>query len=340
MSVRGLSNRFDLEVPISTIRDIARKAKVSASTASLALNGDKRVRDETRQRILLIAQQLNYRPMRAARSLSIGKSLTITVINPVPDSNLTSGFHSRFLHGIHDVAKRHHYTVALTVLDDEIEALGTLERLILERASDGVILMNPSDNPALLEMLKTQAFPHVLLGRHAQGAGLSVDNDNEAVAYDATQHLLERGRDSILFLSGPRRHTFTQDRWQGYARAVPFPVSAEGDGSAEQAREQVAALIREGVSFQGILALSDAIAIGAMRAVRELGLRIPEDVAIMGMNNDDLTLFTDPPLSSVELNAYQLGDKAASLLLEHIGGQLPTQRRYIVPHKVVVRGSS
>lgn len=278
--------------------------------------------------------------MRAARSLSIGKSFTINVINPVPDSHLTSGFHSRFLHGIHDIAKQRQYTVALTVLDDEVEALGALERLILERASDGVILMNPSDNSALLEELKAQAFPHVLLGRHPQGDGLSVDNDNEGVAYDAAQHLLERGRDPILFLSGPRRHTFTQDRWQGYVRAVPSPLSTEGDGSAEQAREQVAALIRERVFFQGILALSDAIAIGAMRAVREGGLRIPEDVAIMGMNNDDLTLYTDPPLSSVELNAYRLGEKAASLLLEHIAGQLPTQRRYIVPHAVVVRGSS
>jgi DNA-binding LacI/PurR family transcriptional regulator len=293
---------------------------------------------------LSIAERLNYRPMRAARSLSSGKSWTITVINPVPDSNLTSGFYSRFLHGIHDVAKARHYTVALTVLDDETEALGTLERLILERGSDGVVLMNPSDNPALLEKLKARVFPHVLLGRHPQEEGLSVDNDNEAVAFDATRHLLERERGPVLFLSGPTRHTFTQDRWQGYRRALAetafSPLAAEGDGSAETAKEQVAALLAHGTPFRSVLALSDAIALGAMRAVRERGLRVPEDVAVMGMNNDDLTRYTDPPLSSVELNAYRLGEKAATLLLAHLTGMLPAERRHIVPHALVVRASS
>lgn len=329
-----------------TIRDIAKRAEVSVSTASLALNGDVRVKADTRDRILRVADELNYHRMRAARSLSSGHTWTLDVINPAIDAALTSSFNTRFLHGLHDTARKAQYAVALKVVGDETEALATVEHLILERATDGVILMNPSDNEALVEHLAERAFPHVLLGRAANRHVRSVDNDNHAVADDATDDLLRRRSGPVLFLSGPERHTFTVDRREGYRRALERhgmageEIACVTDGTAEAARRQVRALLAGGAPFRSVLALSDVMAIGAMRGAREAGRRVPEDVAVMGMNNDDLTEYTDPRLSSVELNAYQLGRRAADALLAALRGDDDAPTRTIVPHALAPREST
>lgn len=330
---------------MKTIRDIARQAQVSVSTVSLALNDDARVRSDTKQRILAVARELNYRPMRAARSLSSGRTWMLDVINPASDAVLTSSFNTRFLHGVHDTARGAQYSVALRIVDDESQALSMVERLILERATDGVILMNPSDNETLVDLLAEREFPHVLLGRVEHRDVRSVDNDNVAAAADATDHLLQRRKAPVLFLSGPERHTFSRDRLRGYRTSLErhgladAGVTCVTDGTAEAARRQVRALLEQGSCFRSVLAMSDQLAIGALRGIREAGRRVPEDVAVMGMNNDDLTEYTDPRLSSVELGSLELGRCAASVLLKSLRGER-VEPRSIVPHRLVLREST
>ncbi len=330
---------------MSTIRDIARQAGVSVSTASLALNGDTRVRDATRQRILNVAETLNYHPMRAAKSLSKGRSYALHLLNPMSDSGLSSSFFTRFVRGLHEVVHAHGYTLAFTVLGDEAEADEALDKLVIERWADGVILMNLSQEERLLERLLAQGFPHVLLGRSERAGVTSVDSDNEGVARDAASHLLGRGRAPLLFLNGPAEHAFAQERAQGYRRAHRGSGFAAKDSliqfgltTAESARSRVGQLLGAGASFGGVLAASDALAVGAMRGLRDAGLRIPGDVAVVGMNNDDLAEYTDPRLTSVELNAEMLGREAAKLLIAGLEGAPPERR--LVPHHLVLRDSS
>ncbi len=330
-----------------TIRDIAREAGVSVSTASLAINGDSRVKPETRERIMQIATSHGFRPSHAARSLSSGKSWSINVINPAVSSALTSGFSTRFLHGVHEVARAYRYTVSLTIIEDENEAVDALDALALERATDGVILMNPSESGCVVEKLRERGLPHTMLGRAPVPDVPSVDNDNVQVGYDAAAHLIEIGRFPIVFVSGPQTHTVTQDRLEGFYGAhrdyglAPddAPVVFSGK-TAEDAFEDVSRLLAEDRPFRSVLAISDAQAIGAMRAVRSHGRRVPEDVAIMGMNNDDLTAFTDPPMSSVELHAFELGRASVGLLLAQIEGVYEPETRQIVDHELVIRGTT
>lgn len=332
---------------MSTIRDIARKAGVSVSTASLALNNDQRVRPETRARVLNAAEALNYHPLRAAKSLSSGRTWSIQLINPVTDAALSSGFFTRFARGIHDTAKEHRYTVALSILNDEAEAHDVLNRLMLERWADGVIVMNPSEHDGLLARLAEKRFPHVLLGRSSYSEVSSVDNDNRMVAFDATMHLLQASLGPVLFLNGPSHHTFTHDRANGYCDAhQAIGQELRNDfilptaGTADAARRKVGELLNSGPEFRSILAISDAQALGAMRAVQEAGLRVPDDIAVVGMNNDDVTEYTLPRLSSVELNAYHLGQSAADILIRTIDSTLNGPERCIIPHHLVVRESS
>lgn len=328
---------------MTTIRDIARLAGVSVSTASLALNGDERVRPATRQRILAAAEELEYYPSHTARSLSSGRTWSLHLLNPLGNAGLSSSFFTRFVHGVHRIVHRHDYTLALTVLDDEAAVSREVEKLMRERRADGVILMNLSEEECLLEKLLQSGFPHVLLGHSLRAGVTSVDSDNQAAAGDATRHLLRSSRKSILFLNAPEQHAFAQERARGYrlAHGAGHEPDAAllrfGLTNAESARKEVENCLRQGLVFDAVLASSDELAIGALRALRDAGKRVPQDVALVGMNNDDLAEYTDPRLSSIELNAEELGLEAARLLLGSIGGNAPERR--LVPHHFVQRDS-
>lgn len=329
----------------TTIRDIARHAGVSVSTASLALNGDDRVRPETRQRVLDAASALDYHPSRAARSLSHGRTYAVHLLNPLVESDLSSSFFTRFANGVHDEAHLRHYTVALTLLKDEQEAFEALEKMVLERWCDGVILMNPSEDGAPLDLLRRRGFPHVLLGRAAVPGVATIDNDNERVAYDAARHLLDRGVAPLVLLNGPARHTFTQDRAQGFQRACretgwPDPEVLFTAGSTAAAREAVRALWDRPDPPAGLVAVSDRLAVGALQELRALGIAVPAGVAVIGMNNDDLCEVTTPRLSSIDLDAYKLGRSACELLFEQMGEGASHPVPRIVSHRLVVRESS
>ncbi len=327
-----------------TVRDIAKQAQVSVSTVSLAMNGDSRVKASTRQRILKIARELNYHPSRAAKSLSEGRTYNLHLLNPLADGGLSSSFFTRFVKGLHKTVCQHNYSLVLSVLENEDEAVCTLEQLILERGTDGVILMNLSQETQLLRMLRDRFFPHVLLGKSSVEGIQSVDSDNEAVAFEATSHLLEHG-DGVLFLNGPRCLTFVQERCEGYRQLHLMHNRSVNDNllqfdltTAGEAYERVMVLLQQGLGFKSVLASSDALAVGAMRALRESGVSIPRQVAVLGMNDDDICEYTEPRLSSVALNANELGCEAAKLLINSINGAA-VQRR-LVPHRLIVRDSS
>lgn len=327
---------------MTTIRDIARLARVSVSTASLAINGDERVTAATRERILKAARQLDYHPSHVARSLSSGRTWSLHLLNPMGRAGASSGFFTRFVYGLHEEVHKLDFTLALSVLDDEQDALQELDKLIRERRADGVILMNLKEDECLLARLLESGFPHILLGHSNRGEVNSVDSDNEAVARDATRHLLASGCKSILFLNAASNLTFARERVAGYLAAHDAEADERlvrsGLSTAEDGRAELNRCLAEGLGFDAVLASSDEVAFGALRALRDAGLSVPQDVEIMGINNDDLTMYTEPRLSSVDLNATELGREAAARLLASIDGK-PAERK-LVPHRLVFRESS
>jgi DNA-binding LacI/PurR family transcriptional regulator len=329
---------------VSTIRDIARRAGVSVSTASLALNGSERVRRETRQRVLDAASALDYHPMRAARSLSSGRTWSLHLLDPALGATLSSGFFTRFLRGLHDGAHDAGFTLTVTVPQDEDEARTILKRLIAERWSDGVVLMNPSEHDTLLADVVAAGFPHVLLGRSPVPGVSTVDNDNVAVAHDATHHLLAAGRRAPLLLNGPAHRTFAQDRERGFrsacAEAGVEPNVLHVDGPPEAVRPLLEGHIDAGAALDAVVAVADPHALVAARTLKDRGVRVPSDVAIVGMNNDDLARYTDPSLSSVDLGAHALGLSAVELLLAAIDDGSAAASHRLVGHTLTIRESS
>lgn len=330
---------------MTTIRDIARQAGVSVSTASLALNGSARVAEATRHRVEAVAERLGYRPSRAARNLSLGRTHSIVVLDPAGGEALTGGFFARFVRGLHDAALERGYTLAISIVADESEALAQTDTLVQERWCDGVVVLNPSDNLDLLALLGERGFPHVVLGRDPRHDAPSVDNDNRAVGRDAARHLLGLGRRRLVLLDGPEAQTFARDRADGFRAALreaglePGPDAVRyTDGGPDASEALVPELLAAGVD--GVVAVSDLQAIAVLRGLRRAGARVPDDVAVVGMNNDALGDYVEPRLTTIDLDARALGRAAARMLLGRIAAPDEPGGRELVGHRLIQRESA
>lgn len=331
---------------MTTIRDLARAAGVSVSTASLAVNGDPRVRPSTRKKIEQVAAELDYHPSHLARSLSQGRTWSIQVLNPI-EKTMSSGFFTRFVGGVHDGVSLHGTSLTLAVPSDASGAMTTLNRMIRERRADGVVFMNIQPDDPLLDAALEHAFPHVLIGSALRPDAVTVDNDNRAVARDVAHALLERGCRAIVFLNGPEALGFTRARADGFAEAheafgvdpVPGAV-AYTDGTAAEGQRALSAWLDAGNPVDAVVAISDFVAVAAMQTLRLRGLSVPEDVRVFGINDDDVGRYSVPMLSTVDLRAYELGRAAADLLMNQIEGNDVHPIRRIVGHRLVAREST
>lgn len=331
---------------MTTIRDIARRAAVSVSTASLALNGDARVRPATRERVLAAAAALDYHPSRTARSLSRGRTWSVQLLYP-GGSAMSSGFFTRFVRGLHDGARLRGTSLALAVPVDADEARATLLRMMRERWADGAVFMNLDVDDPLPDLAAAHGFPHVLVGRAARDDVPTVDNDNRAVAFDVARTLLERGCRHLLLLNGHDGQAFTRERAAGFTDAhhhagiglEPAQIVFTND-RPESAQQAVDDRLRAGQPLDAVVAISDAMAAAALQTLRRHGLDVPGSVRVFGMNNDDIGRFAVPSLSSVELHAHELGHQAATLLLDQVEGHTPDPLRRLVGHQLIERETS
>jgi len=331
-----------------TIREVAKRAGVSVSTASLALNGKPRVSPATRQKVLQAAQELDYYPHVTAKNLADGQTRTLSLIIPVSLEHLFSsaGFFARLLQGMHRAALEGGYRLSLHIVESEEEAADQMREIVRSRAADGLLITNPTVNPPYLDFLKEQEIPYVFIGRPLEADLPHVDNDNIAVSYLGVSHLIEKGHRRIAFLNGPDRFTFCLDRLKGYRQALAeaqIPYDEElvwtSPLTEEQAYETTAAALRRRCDFSALFAVSDIQAIGALRALREGERRVPEDVALVCVNNTALTHHFVPPLTTIDLHEDQLGYWSVRLLIRALSGKATDQGRIIVPSELILRGS-
>jgi LacI family transcriptional regulator len=289
--------------------------------------------DETRQRVLQAARELGYYPKAAARSLATGKTQRIgLVLGEGPERLAADAFLPVFLQGLTISAHQLGYLIVVQLAEDTADQEEYIW-LIREQQVDGLILSGPNLNSPLLPKLAAERFPLILHGRLSDSGFSYVDVDNSTGAYQAVRHLIRLGHRRIGFISNAHfSFSGTQERFAGYTQALVehdiahntdlVKVAAFLPESGQTAMEQ---LLRLPQRPTAVFAASDVIAFGAMRAIHAAGLRIPQDVAVVGFDDIFLSAHAQPPLTTVRVPAHEMGWTAAELLVPLIEGDEAAQ---------------
>lgn len=313
----------------ATIHDVAKLAGVNSSTVSRVLNGKATVMEETREKIYAAMRELDYHPNSLARSLANGQSGAIGVVVDAEDAEAFSNvFFNRSLFAVEKVAQERGYHVILANGAKRAGGMGSIEKLMLERKVDGLILPPSTVKPSLLQ--KIQSFPCVVLGQpEAAHNGLSwVDVNNAQGAEMAVSHLRSRGYRRIAYLGGEGRTGFSKRRVKGYEKtlenqdALVYPT----DGTVEDAQRAAAQALGRAIRPDAFLCNDNMSAFGLLKAARAEGLSIPAQIGVVTFDNYPLAEFTDPPLTPVDVDTALLGEQAARLLFQHIDHHTPSQQ--------------
>ncbi|HMP90238.1 MAG TPA: LacI family DNA-binding transcriptional regulator [Kiritimatiellia bacterium] len=326
----------------ATIKDICRATGFSTATVSRVLNNSPLVTEETKKRVQQALDRLGYQPHHAARSLKLNRTGMIAVVFP----ELDNGFFTDVLRGIDEMASEFgtHLLTAFThgPLDEE----ELIARMVRERRADSIILMNLTLKDAFLNQIQQWDMPVVLIDRPLKKSGLvSVGIDNRGGAAAMTQHLIDAGHRDFIFIGGPRDTFDAQERLLAFRKVMklnrlPVPASAIWSGDFTEAggyRLMSAHLAANRPLPDVIFAANDALAVGAHRALREHGIKVPEQVALAGFDDTDLARHLD--LTTVHVPMRMIGREAARQALELLEGR-SSQKHMILPTRLVVRRSS
>lgn len=329
-----------------SISDVARKAGVSTATVSRVMNNKTSgVSSKTRERILAVMEEMNYRPSQLARSVAINHSNIIGVI--IPDmGNL---FYPRMLRGIDDYISTRGYSMLLFNSDSDPEREKQQLLTMVDKRVDGVILCSGVSNEAFLKEYRAYGMPLVMIGRtfDSNYADCSITGDNERGMYSSTSFMLGHGHRRILYLDGTEGASGPIHRLQGYRYAMMdagVPIDEKlilrGEFSIQYGYDMVTSLLDEGEEFTAVVTGSDLIAIGAVKALRSRGIRLPEDIEVIGFDNIELSEIYEPRISTVSKPHYDIASQAAKMLIATIENEDLPIRHMLVASTLVLRDTT
>ncbi|HEV2688944.1 MAG TPA: LacI family DNA-binding transcriptional regulator [Bryobacteraceae bacterium] len=303
----------------TTLRELARMVGVSTSTASRALNHNSAISEDVRKRVLRAAQETNYIPNSLARGLALKRSHLIGLVVP----SIANPFFAEIARGAHDAAYEKGYVVTLCDTQRSKGREELFTRTLLRSRVDGVIVTGGGMSPENFQILKEQNLPVVLAGRRSTGNGESgVGVDNVVVGHEATQYLIRKGHEKILYLSGPPDSPASKERQRGYTDAMEAhrltPAVVRGDFSMESGFHEAARIAGAKARPTAVFAANDMLAIGLIMGLVNLGLKVPDHIAVVGSDDIPMGALIKPLLTTVRVPMYEIGVRAMELLLHSI----------------------
>jgi LacI family transcriptional regulator len=327
-----------------TIADVAARAGVSKTTVSRVLNGKGELDEATAARVRQVIADLGYVPSARAVGLARGRSRVIGMLVP----GLTWPWMAEVLQGVIDTVESAGYGLLLFTCTRGEESMRQFATQVSAHAFDGLLVIEPEGTLDYITELHSQGLPVVLIDdRGHQPIFPSVATTNRDGGAAAAAHLISLGRRRPLVVTGHLRFGCTEDRLAGFAARFAeagLPIGeelvVEGDFSFDCGRSAVQKLLADGTDFDAVFAHNDISAAGALQAVRAAGLRVPQDVCVVGFDDVPLASHTEPPLTTVHQPMRQMGATAARLLLGHFDGTPLPVAPTVIPTELIVRGST
>ncbi len=327
-----------------TMADVASRAGVSKTTVSRVLNGKADLDPETAARVRQVIDELGYVPSAGAVSLARGRTRVIGMLVP----SLTWPWVGEVLQGVVDIVEAEGYGLLLFSASRGEESIRRFASKVSAKSFDALVVIEPEGTLDYLAELHRKGLPVVLIDDRGHRPEFpSVAPTNREGGEAAARHLLDLGRRSPVIVTGPDGLGCTQDRLDGFAAIYAdagFPVEAarivNGDFTFEGGRDAVRGLVAAGPGFDAVFAHNDLSAAGALRALSEVKLRVPQDVAVVGFDDVPLAAYTEPPLTTVRQELRLMGETAARLLMSHFDGTTLPAAPVTLPTTLIVRGST
>ena len=330
---------------MADIRDVARRAGVAPITVSRCINNSGYCSPETRARVEAAVAELGFVPNRLASGLRSKRTNTLALVL----TDITNPYFTTIARGVEDTASEAGYTVVFCNTDESPAKEKMYLQMLLEKRVDGILLVPALSERESVAFIKKQDIPIVVLDRRVPNLRTDVVRcDSEGGAYQLTHLLISLGHRDIAILNGPSGVSTADDRLQGYRKALSEAGIASSAGrefhgmfQQESGFEMTQRAMAQTPRPTALFAANNFIAFGALKALRELELRVPEDVAVVGFDDLPSALVTFPFLTVAAQPAYEMGTTATEILLKKLGGGAAERYREVVlPAEIVVRESS
>jgi len=331
-----------------TIYDLAERLEVSVATVSRALKNDPVVSKKTKKRVVELAEKMGYRSNHFARNLRKQRTDTIGVMVP----RLNSSFMSTVIAGIENVANAEGYNLIITQSSESFEKEIAGAKTMFNNRVDGLLvsLANESENLDHFEMFSKKNIPVVFFDRtedHERFTDILIDN--RKAAYEITTHLIRQGCKRIMHITSSLKRNVYAERLAGYRQALEennlpagkddLIITSLSMEDGENIAQKIAAMHQRP---DGIFVSNDNCAAGCVIGLKNAGIRVPQDIAVAGFNNDPVSRVVEPNLTTINYPGYEMGETAARILINHLNGVLPihTTNSVLLRSELIVRGSS
>lgn len=325
-----------------TIQDVAREAGVSIATVSRVLNGGENVRPETAKLVMDKIDELGYRPNLLGRHLRTNETKTILVMV----STIANTFIAKVVRSIEETGTNMGYSILICTTNDQKDRENSHLNLLRNRYADGVIILNTVMNKEEMSKLGKQ---HNIIQccEYISDTGVPyVSIDNKKASYDATKYLIDSGRRKIAYMGVKNHIVSSRERYEGYIAAltdcgikVDKDFIADGNYGFRSAIRIMNIFLSKGHKPDALFAISDRMAAGAIRSLKDKGIKIPEDIAVMGFDNTDISYISEPSITTVSQSPIELGKQAMKLMVKRIKGE-NVIKNVTVKHNIVIRNST
>ncbi|MGN7402294.1 LacI family DNA-binding transcriptional regulator [Cytobacillus praedii] len=327
---------------MANIQQVAEKAGVSVATVSRVLNHAASVSTKTRLKVEDAIKELNYEPSMLGRNLRNSESRLLLVLLP----SISNPFYTEIINGIQNTAIANSYNILLCETDSNPQRENIYFNMIKNKLADGVISMDPTVNRKKLTEL-AESHPVILCSEYDEGGSIPfVTIDSELAAYQAVKHLIRLGNKKIALINSDEKFLYARQRRSGYERALrefDLPIREEWiyhtrDLEFQNGVQAMRMLLELEEKPTAVFAVSDTLAIGALKGINGSGLHVPNDLAIIGFDNISFSNMTNPTLTTVSQPMYKMGVTAANLLIMSIKGE--QVESVVLDHDLIIREST